>query len=92
MVYTHPMIRTQIYLPQSQLQQLKQTAFEERTSVSEIIRRKLTTPSTKKTATKKSKMTIGKRLLAMAKDAERRGVKGPKDLSKNMDKYLYGAI
>lgn len=92
MVYTHLMIRTQIYLPQSQIQDLRKTAIEERTSVSEVIRKKLATPNTKKAASKKSKTTIGERLLAMAKDAERRGVKGPKDLAKRADYYYYGHI
>lgn len=92
MVYAYRMIRTQIYLPLNQLQLLKQTALEERTSVSEVIRRKLASPGTKVKRFAKPKKSVGESLLGLATLFEKKGVKGPKDLSKNMDKYLYGAI
>lgn len=89
------MIRTQIYLPENQVTQLKQIAYKEDLSVSEIIRRtleeKLTIKIKKGKDTKKKKYkNAGAWLLSQARMAERRGWKGPKDLATNVDKYLYG--
>jgi len=80
------MTRTQIYLPRDLINIFRQKAFEENISVSEAIRRALESCGQKK----KTKKNAGKILLEMARDAERRGVKGPKDLASNVDKYLYG--
>lgn len=89
------MIRTQIYLPENQIARLKQLAYQEDISVSEIIRRtikeKFTLKIKKSRVTKKRKYkNAGEWLLSMAKEAERKGFKGPKDLASNVDKYLYG--
>ncbi|MBI4008704.1 CopG family transcriptional regulator [Candidatus Roizmanbacteria bacterium] len=89
------MIRTQIYLPQNQISQLKQIAYKEEVSVSEIIRRtleeKLTMKRKKgKDIKKKKYKNVGAWLLSQARMAERQGWKGPRDLASNVDKYLYG--
>ena len=86
MVYNSFMTRTQIYLPQDLINIFRQRAFEENISVSEAIRRALESCETKK----KTQKNVGKILLAMAQDAEKRKIKGPKDLATNLDKYLYG--
>ena len=85
-MYNYLMTRTQIYLPYDQISYLRQRALAENTSVSEIIRRFVYDFGLKKGVQR----NVGKILLAMAKDAEQRKVKGPKDLATNLDKYLYG--
>lgn len=89
------MIRTQIYLQENQIDKLKEIAYQQKISVSEIIRRtldeKLTEKSKKGKEIKKKKYrNAGEWLLSQARMAERRGWKGPKDLASNVDKYLYG--
>lgn len=86
MVYNTFMDRTQIYLPHQAMVDFRQRAFEEGVSVSEIIRRTIINCEPKK----KSKQNVGKWLLSLAEEAERRGIKGPKDLSSKVDEYLYG--
>lgn len=90
------MIRTQIYLPENQIEKLKEIAYRQKLSVSEIIRRTVdeTIIRKKKTAKVKKPKTkyknVGEWLLAQARMAERMHWRGPKDLATNMDKYLYG--
>ncbi|OGK23643.1 hypothetical protein A3A46_02205 [Candidatus Roizmanbacteria bacterium RIFCSPLOWO2_01_FULL_37_13] len=90
------MIRTQIYLPENQTEKLKELAYKQHISVSEVVRRTIdekiikTKPSVKQKKTIKKYKNAGEWLLSMARDAERRGFKGPKDLASNVDKYLYG--
>ncbi len=89
------MRRTQIYFPEAQLEELKDLAAAERLSLSETIRQlvgqKVPASLPKpKPAPKPQYRNAGELLMAMAKDAEKRGVKGPPDLATNMDDYLYG--
>lgn len=87
MVYNNIMLRTQIYLPASQVKALKAVAAKENSSVSELVRGAV---EYKLNGTKKKpKESVGKWLQRLAEDAKKRGVKGPKDLATNMDKYLY---
>ncbi len=88
MVYINNMLRTQIYLPESQLKILKRKAADGNTSVSEIVRQAIDTTLLKKQGKKKFR-NAGASLLAMARKAKKMGVKGPRDLATNMDKYLY---
>ncbi|MBU1931656.1 hypothetical protein KJ965_03070 [Patescibacteria group bacterium] len=90
------MHRTQIYFPEEHLEILRQEAVKKGVSLARIIRSKVEakTPAiktAKKRKTKKIKMTGAGLLLKMAKQAEKQGFKGPKDLASNVDKYLYGA-
>ena len=86
------MIRTQVYLPYSEVGRLKRMASEEETSMSEILRRlireklEVGKKPTKK-AGKKRKHVLD-RFLALAKKMK---VSGPPDLATNMDEYLYGS-
>ena len=89
------MVRTQIYLPEDQIARLKQLAYQEDISLSEVIRRaikeKITLKNKKSQVRKERKYkSAGEWLLSMAKEAERKGFKGPKDLASHVDKYLYG--
>ena len=84
------MVRTQIYLPQSQLDFLRARARKYNSTVSEEVRRAvicLESPETEP-ATQQS---AGEWLMSLAKEAKRLKIKGPKDLSTNLDKYLYGS-
>lgn len=84
------MLRTQIYLPESQVRALRKVAAKDNTSVSEVIRKAVDQQVIKKG--KPSNMRFknaGESLGFLAKEAERLKFKGPKDLATNMDKYLY---
>ena len=84
------MLRTQIYLPASQLKRLKKTAWEQNSSVSEVIRDTLEEKFETKTSKKMKNDNVGDWLLSLEKEVRKLKVSGPKDLSKNVDKYLYG--
>jgi len=90
------MIRTQIYLPENQIAQLKQLAYQEDVSLSEIIRKTIDEKITKTKKTGKTKKpktkykNVREWFLSMAREAERKKWRGPKDLASNVDKYLYG--
>ncbi len=83
------MQRTQIYLPRTQLLALKEIARKQDTTTSDVIRLFLSAQlQSKKPKTVRKAETLqqaGKRIGAL-------GIKGPKDLATNMDKYLYGNI
>ncbi len=81
MLYIRCMIRTQIYLTQDLHREIKSLAEKEKKSQADIIRRALK----KGLKRNRSKETAGDALLRIARLAGR----GPKDLSKNIDKYLY---
>lgn len=86
------MIRTQVTFTQEQIDLLKEAAYKEDISVAEIVRRAVDEKFEKEVmSADRIKDNIGLRLLTIAKDAKRRGVRGPKDLSTNVDHYLYGA-
>lgn len=85
MMYTRFMTRTQIYLPNEQINYFRQRAIRESVTVSEAIRRTFD-----ECIPIKPKKNVGRVLVEMAIDAKKRGVKGPKDLATNLDKYLYG--
>ena len=75
------MIRTQVFLPEETYQYIKIRAQRERKPSAQVIREVL------EAGMKKSeKQNAGETLLQLAK----LGGKGPKDLSKNIDRYLYG--
>jgi len=87
------MVRTQIYLPENQIEKLKRLAYDEKKSLSEMIRiyidQGLKFKLRIKTGNSKDK-NVGDWLLSLAKEAKRKKIKGPKDLASNIDKYLYG--
>lgn len=82
------MIRTQVYLPKSQIHQLKKEAQKRETTVSEVLRRLIDErlePSLKTGAKRESLEKTAKRIRAIKTE-------GPMDLAQNMDEYLYGAV
>jgi hypothetical protein len=85
------MYRTQIYLPKMQRTKLRAAARTRSTTVSHVVRTFIdqglagngTAPPMHKQA---------KTMFDVLAEIKKRGVKGPRDLAKNMDKYLYGAV
>lgn len=79
------MNRTQIYLPQKQIEILRKEAQKRRTTTSEIIRSILR---------EKMEGMAGhpqrKSLFDAARRINAKGMKGPRDLASNLDTYLYG--
>lgn len=82
------MQRTQVYFPEEILEALRREAFLKETSLADVIRRKVIAQLPKKKREKK--FSGGEFLLSLANEAEKLGFVGPKDLSKNIDEYLYG--
>ena len=73
------MIRTQIYLPQQSYEQLKSWAKEESKSMAEKIREVLN-----------QRLKKHKKVEPALKLLMKTTFKGPGDLARNHDKYLYG--
>ena len=82
------MNRTQIYLPQRQIEILRSEAHKRRTTLSGTIRAILDEKLEKKSANRGRNFFEG--LLALAQRVNKTGKKAPRDLASNMDKYLYG--
>ena len=76
------MIRTQVFLPEETYRYIKIRALRERKPAAQVIRETLLAGMKQST----KKQNAGDIFLQLAK----LGGKGPKDLSKNIDKYLYG--
>lgn len=83
------MNRTQLYLPKSQLDWLKKTARKKQTTASAVMR-ELVYEKQKSSGHLRIVADRGESLYESAKRISKLGTKGPKDLAKNMDKYLYG--
>ena len=79
------MIRTQVYLPEQLYQEIGLAAKKEKKPRAQVIRETLNEGFEKRKDTKNGGMA----LLELAKLGKKLGVKGPKDLSANIDKYLY---
>ena len=76
------MIRTQVFLPEETYQYIKIRALREKKPAAQIVRETLQAGMRQST----KKQNAGATLLQLAKLKGR----GPKDLSKNIDQYLYG--
>lgn len=77
------MIRTQVYLPKDLYQHIDLVAKREKKAKAQVIREVLDE------GIKKKHGNAGEALLRLAKLGEKLNIRGPKDLSKNIDKYLY---
>jgi len=86
MMYKHIMRRTQIYLKPTQIENLKDYAEKRCISVSEAIRELINNYFKVE-----GKESAGKFLIKEAKRAKEKGLRGPKDLAKNHDKYIYNS-
>lgn len=80
------MIRTQVYLPKSLYQHIDLVAKKEKKAKAQVIREVL------EEGVKGKQGNSGKVLLEIAAMAKKYKWKGPKDLSRNIDKYLYEEI
>lgn len=84
------MVRTQIYLTHNQHRVLREKAFKENTTTSEIMRNLIDKELlNKQNLTSKTK-NVGEWLIFLAREAKQMKVKAPADLASNLDKYLYG--
>jgi len=83
------MIRTQIYLPQSQIRMLRAIAQKRQMSMSCVIRNLVDEGLVKKNTKGKAQKPMST-LFQVLEDIRKMGFKGPSDLAQNMDKYLYG--
>jgi metal-responsive CopG/Arc/MetJ family transcriptional regulator len=81
------MIRTQIYLPKDLYYHIDQVAKREKRAKAQVIRDTLEKGFKSQ---QKFQKNAGEALLRLAELGEKLKVKGPKDLSQNIDKYLYG--
>jgi len=83
------MRRTQIYLDEKQYRELKEIAGLEKTTMASSVREMIDVGiETKKSTVKtKPKKTFSEEIAESAKGIK---FKGPKNLSKNIDKYVYG--
>lgn len=77
------MIRTQVYLPKQLYQTIDLVAKKERKPKAQVIREVL------ESGIEKKQKNAGEVLLEIAAMAKKNKWKGPKDLSINIDKYLY---
>lgn len=84
MLYIRHMIRTQIYLPKGLYQHIDLISKREKKTKAAVIREALEDSLDKKTP-----KNAGDVLLEIAKLGEKYKTKAPKDLSRNIDKYLY---
>lgn len=83
-MYTSNMIRTQIYIPEEMHSQLLQIAQAQSTSMAQVTRKLIE----KGLKTSKNIDTSGKTVMRRLLNMNITG--GPKDLSTNLDHYLYG--
>lgn len=79
------MIRNQIYLEKKQLNKLKELSYNNNKNVSQIIREIINKELFKDIKSKQS----GQWALSIAKEAQKKNIKAPKDLASNTDEYLY---
>jgi len=79
------MIRTQVYLPKDLYRHIDLVAKREKKAKAQVIRDTLEEGLKKK----KTSKNAGHVLLEIAAMAKTYNWKGPKDLSTNIDKYLY---
>ena len=81
------MKRLQIYVEEDQYLKLKEQAEEEQISIARAIRNNLKKTNQKFKNRAKSEERFGTWLM---KNRKKYSFKGPKDLSINLDKYVYG--
>ncbi|MBI4119917.1 MAG: hypothetical protein HY454_00440 [Parcubacteria group bacterium] len=82
------MTRTQIYLPQTQIEKLRQEAYNRNSNVSAVVRMILN-EHIKKPRQIAAQKADG--LLETAKKINKLGPKGPPDLASKLDRHLYGS-
>jgi hypothetical protein len=85
MLYIMTMIRTQVYLHKDQVQEIAFFARKQKKEKAKVIRSLIQ----KGIEAEKDKQTIGNALLELSELGKKLHLRGPKDLSTNLDTYLY---
>ncbi len=83
-----PMIRTQVYLTEEQARDIKLQALREKKREAEVIRELL--DKGLRVTHAATGETTGHALMKLVDLGKRLGMTGPRDLSTNLDDYLYG--
>lgn len=83
------MHRTQVYFDLETLELLKEEAREKKTTLASIIRDKVKKTVKKKSKKKTKRMNAAEFLEDIEKLGKKLGVKGPKDLSRRIDEFVY---
>lgn len=83
------MLKTYLYIPDQLEKQIKQSARAQKKSKAEVMRTALKEGLN---VLEKQKTGGAEILLKLAEIAKKHKVKGPKDLSKNHDYYLWGGV
>jgi len=81
------MHRTQVYFEPEVLELLRLEAKEKKTTLAGVIREKVEKNIRRKKSVKQK--SAAEVLLGLARLGEKLNVRGPKDLAKNIDKYVY---
>jgi hypothetical protein len=84
------MVRTQIYLPKSYIDKLKEKATQDGTTLSDVIRKIISKEILTEAEKGKKYANSGEWLMTIAEESKKYTPEGPTDLSSNVDKYLYG--
>ena len=84
------MIKTQVYFTDDQSQMIDALVSQKGIKKSKLIRW-IVDEGIKKVKNVQKKKSAVDGLIAMAEDAKRQGLTGPRDLSENIDEYLYGS-
>ena len=85
--YTYIMLKTYLYIPEQLERRIKLTAETQKKSKAEVIRQALEKGIS---AIAQQGTVSAHALLKIAEVGEKYKPKGPKDLSANLDKYLWG--
>ena len=81
------MQRTQVYFDPEILELLKDEARTKKITLASVIREKVTKNIRRKKSVKRK--SAAEVLLGLARLGEKLNVRGPKNLAKNIDKYVY---
>ena len=84
------MVRTQIYLPKFYIDKLKDRALKDGTTVSDVIRKIISKEILTEAERDQKYANSGEWLMTIAEESKKYTSEGDEDLSKNVDKYLYG--
>jgi len=81
------MQRTQVYFEPEVLELLKEEARSKKITLARVIREKVAKNIRRRKSVKQK--SAAEVLLGLARLGEKLNVRGPKDLAKNIDKYVY---
>ena len=85
--HTSMMQRTQVYFDPEILELLKEEAISKKITLARVIREKVAKNIRRRKSVKQK--SAAEVLLGLARLGEKLNVRGPKNLAKNIDKYVY---